>query len=40
MRTSRRRQIMEIRAEINETETTKKKAYKESAKQKADSLKK
>jgi hypothetical protein len=39
---SRRREIIKIRAEINEIETNKqtKKAYKQSMKQKASSLKK
>jgi hypothetical protein len=35
-----RREIIKIRAEINEIETTKKKSYRESMKQKAASLKK
>jgi hypothetical protein len=38
-KTSRRREIIKIRAEINETEI-KKKTHKESTKQKAGSLKK
>jgi hypothetical protein len=38
-KTSKRREIIKIRAEINEIETQKKK-YKESMKQKAGSLKK
>jgi hypothetical protein len=37
---SRRREIINIRAEIIEIETNKQKPYKESMKQKADSLKK
>jgi hypothetical protein len=41
LQTSRRREIIKIRAEINEIETRKtKKPYKESMKQKAGSLKK
>jgi hypothetical protein len=39
-KTNRRRGIIKIRAEINEKETEKKKACKESRKQKAGSLKK
>jgi hypothetical protein len=40
-KTSRRKEIIKIRAEINETETNKQtKKYKESVKQKAGSLKK
>jgi CRISPR/Cas system CSM-associated protein Csm3 (group 7 of RAMP superfamily) len=39
-KTSRRREIIKIRAQINEIETKKKKTYKESMKQKAVSLKK
>jgi hypothetical protein len=39
-KSSRRREIIKIRAEINEIETKKKKKYKESTKQKAGSLKK
>jgi hypothetical protein len=38
--TSRRREIIKIRAEINEIETNKQKPYKESMKQKVGSLKK
>jgi hypothetical protein len=38
-KTSRRRDIIKIRAEINETETNKQKPYKELMKQKAGSLK-
>jgi hypothetical protein len=37
-KTSRRREIIKIRAEINEIETTKKKPYKELMKQKAGSF--
>jgi hypothetical protein len=39
-KTSRRREIIKIRAKINEIETNKQKPYKESKKQKAGSLKK
>jgi hypothetical protein len=39
-KTSRRREIIKIRAKINEIETNKQKKYKESMKQKAGSLKK
>jgi hypothetical protein len=39
-KTSRRREIIKIRAEINEIETNKQKTYKELMKQKVDSLKK
>jgi hypothetical protein len=39
-KTSRRKEIIKIRAEINEIETNKKTPYKESMKQKAGSLKK
>jgi hypothetical protein len=39
-KTSRRREIIKIRAEINEIEITKPKKYKESMKQKAGFLKK
>jgi hypothetical protein len=39
-KTSRRRGIIKIRAEINKIETTTKKKYKELMKQKAGSLKK
>jgi hypothetical protein len=39
-KTSRKGEIMKIRAKINEIETKKKKKYKESMKQKAGSLKK
>jgi hypothetical protein len=39
-KTSRRKEIIKIRAEINEIETNKQKKYKESIKQKAGSLKK
>jgi RNA binding exosome subunit len=38
-KTSRRRDIIKVRAEINQIETKKKKNPKESAKQKTDSLK-
>jgi hypothetical protein len=39
-KTSRRKEIIKIRTEINEIETNKQKKYKESMKQKAGSLKK
>jgi hypothetical protein len=39
-KTSKRREIIKIRAEINEIETNKQKPYKESMKQKVGSLKK
>jgi hypothetical protein len=39
-KTSRKREIIKIRAEINEIETNKKKPYNESMKQKTGSLKK
>jgi hypothetical protein len=39
-KTSRRREIIKIRAKINEIETNKQKTYKESMKQKSGSLKK
>jgi hypothetical protein len=39
-KTSRRREIIKIRAEINEIEINGKKSYKESMKQEAGSLKK
>jgi hypothetical protein len=38
-KTSRRKEIIKIRAKINETETTTKKTYKESTKQKAGYMK-
>jgi hypothetical protein len=38
-KTSKRREIIKIRAKIDEIESKKKKKYKESMKQKADSLK-
>jgi DNA repair ATPase RecN len=40
LKTSRRREIIKMRAEINEIETNKQKTYKELMKQKAGSLKK